>query len=123
MLRLWIKDNTNGRVHEYGTNKHDSLVLQEDGSLHYENIQCCAGTKYPEEGYSFCREDGTIPDINAFDIGDEYLDIGGCYYDKKADENGLVLTIDGATAYFPKDFIIEAVKAYIKEKGRAGSDG
>ncbi len=116
MLRLWVKDNTSGAVHEYGTNRHDSLVLQEDGSLHYENIQCCAGTMFPEEGYSFCREDGTIPDVTAVDIGDEYLDIGGCYFEKPTnDEKGLVLTFDGATGYFPKEFIVEAIRAYIKQ--------
>ena len=51
MLRLYVKDNTSGRVHEYGTNQHDALILQNDGSLHYENLQCCAGTMFPEEGY------------------------------------------------------------------------
>ena len=25
MLRLYVKDNTSGRVHEYGTNQHDAL--------------------------------------------------------------------------------------------------
>lgn len=83
MLRLWIKDNANGTVHEYGTNPHDSLILQEDGSLHYENLQCCAGTMFPEEGFSFCREDGTIPDLTTVDGMDEYLDIGGCFYETK----------------------------------------
>jgi len=114
MLRLWVKDNASGMVHEYGTNRHDSLVLQEDGSLHYENIQCCAGTRYPEEGYSFCREDGTTPDATAVDVGDEYLDIGGCFYAEKAEGKGLVLTIDGATGYFPKEFIIEDIKVYME---------
>lgn len=88
MLRLWVKDNMNGAVHEYGTSRHDSLVLQKDGSLHYENLQCCTGTKYSEEGYSFCREDGTIPDATAVDVGDEYLDIGGSYFKKQAEEKG-----------------------------------
>lgn len=77
MVRLWIKDNTTGEVHEYGTSHHDALVLQEDGSLHYLNLQSCAGTMFPEEGYSFCSEDGSVPSM--FDItgGEEYLDIGG----------------------------------------------
>ncbi len=76
MLKLWVKDNTNGYIHEYGTNPHDSLYL-ENGAIHYENLQCCAGTKYPEEGYSFCLEDGTTPDYDGYD---GYLDIGGEYY-------------------------------------------
>lgn len=82
MLRLFVKDNTSGRVHEYGTNQHDSLVLQDDGSLHYENLQCCAGTMFPEEGYSFCNEDGTIPKWDKEYGAEPYIDIGGEFYNK-----------------------------------------
>ena len=82
MLRLYVKDNTSGRVHEYGTNQHDSLVLQDDGSLHYENLQCCAGTMFPEEGYSFCNEDGTIPKRDKKYEAEPYIDIGGEFYNK-----------------------------------------
>ena len=82
MLRLYVKDNTSGRVHEYGTNQHDSLVLQDDGSLHYENLQCCAGTMFPEEGYSFCNEDGTIPKWDKEYRAEPYIDIGGEFYNK-----------------------------------------
>ena len=81
MLRLFIKDNTNGNVHEYGESSHDALILQEDGSIHYENMQNCCGTMFPEEGYSFCLEDGTVPPL--YDPEREpYLDIGGEYYTK-----------------------------------------
>ena len=82
MLRLYVKDNTSGRVHEYGTNQHDALILQNDGSLHYENLQCCAGTMFPEEGYSFCNEDGTIPKWDEKYGSEPYIDIGGEYYNK-----------------------------------------
>ena len=82
MLRLYVKDNTSGRVHEYGTNQHDSLILQDDGSLHYENLQCCAGTMFPEEGYSFCNEDGTIPKWDKKYGAEPYIDIGGEFYNK-----------------------------------------
>ena len=82
MLRLYVKDNTSGRVHECGTNQHDSLVLQDDGSLHYENLQCCAGTMFPEEGYSFCNEDGTIPKWDKEYGAEPYIDIGGEFYNK-----------------------------------------
>ncbi len=75
MLRLYIRDNTDGHVHEYGTNPHDSLILQEDGSLHYHNLQNGEGTMFPAEGYSFCYADGTIPQWDMDD--DPYLDIGG----------------------------------------------
>ena len=82
MLRLYVKDNTNGQVHEYGTNQHDALILQDDGSLHYENLQCCAGTMFPTEGYSFCNEDGTIPKWDEKYEAEPYIDIGGEYYSK-----------------------------------------
>lgn len=73
MVRLFVRDNTNGHVHEYGTDRHDALILQEDGSLHYENLQNGCGTMFPEEGYSFCFEDGTEPMWSApcIDIGGE----------------------------------------------------
>lgn len=79
MLRLWVKNNTDGSVHEYGTDKHDALILQEDGSLHYENLQNSTGTMFPEEGYSFCSENGEIPDPTNVD-DDAIIDIGGCFY-------------------------------------------
>ena len=82
MLRLYVKDNTSGRVHEYGTNQHDALILQDDGSLHYENLQCCTGTMFPEEGYSFCNEDGTIPKWDKEYGAEPYIDIGGEFYNK-----------------------------------------
>lgn len=82
MLRLYVKDNASGRVHEYGTNQHDSLVLQDDGSLHYENLQCCSGTMFPEEGYSFCNEDGTIPKWDKEYGAEPFIDIGGEFYNK-----------------------------------------
>lgn len=65
------------------------------------------------------NENDTIPDATAVDVGDN-LDIGGCSYAEKAEEKGLVLTIDGATGYFPKEFIVEAIKAYMKQN--KGSD-
>lgn len=76
MLKLWVKDNTTGKIHEYGTDKHDALVLQEDGSLHYEHLQCGVGTMFPEEGFSFCDETGVVPDLGNMDE-DGYIDIGG----------------------------------------------
>ena len=80
MVRLFIRDNETGFVHEYGTDPHDSLVLQADGSLHYENLHNCAGTEFPNEGYSFCLEDGTIPAWDKEHGCEPYVDIGGEYY-------------------------------------------
>lgn len=73
-VKIYIRDNTSGKVHEYGTNPHDALILQEDGSLHYENLQNCTGTMYPEEGYSFCTVSGKPPEDTD---GERLVDIGG----------------------------------------------
>lgn len=74
MVRIWIRDNISGDVREYGTDQHDSLVIQEDGSLHYYNMQNGCGTMFPEEGYSFCLEEGITPDEMPYG---RYIDIGG----------------------------------------------
>lgn len=80
-VRLFLKDNINGTVHEYGTDEHDSLVLQDDGSLHYYNLQNGTGTKFPEEGYSFCRADGSLLGRSYANYEDDIIDTGGDYYD------------------------------------------
>lgn len=79
-VRLYLKDNTDGKIHEYGSNLHDSLILQEDGSLHYKNLQNCAGTEFPEEGYSFVLPNGDDPRKCEEYIRhgvERYIDIGG----------------------------------------------
>ena len=56
-MKLFVKDNTTGRVHEVGTNVHDSLWLMDDGSIHYYNLQCGEGTYGGAiSGFSFCDE-------------------------------------------------------------------
>lgn len=79
-VKLYIRDNTNGNIHEYGTNQHDALILQDDGSLHYKNLQNGCGTMYPDEGYTFCEADGSDPrtreDYIQYGV-EPYIDIGG----------------------------------------------
>lgn len=93
-VRLYLRDNTNGSIHEYGTNPHDSLILNKDGSLHYENLQNQCGTEYPEEGYTFVLADGTDPrdDEETLRYEEPYLDIGGDYYESgRAEEDRRLL--------------------------------
>lgn len=81
-IRLWLRDNTNGSVHEYGTNQHDALVVTDNGTIHYENLQNGCGTMFPEEGYSFCRPNGEAL-IDELAITEEpwaYADIGAQYW-------------------------------------------
>ena len=83
MVRLFVKDNLSGDVHEYGDDSHDSLILSEDGSLHYYNLHNGTGTMFSEEGYSFCLADGSDPRLREdyIEYGVEpYIDIGGEKY-------------------------------------------
>ena len=56
MLKLFIKDHETGKVHEYGTNPHDSLIVNDNGSIHYYNLQNGEGTMFG--AYCFCDNDG-----------------------------------------------------------------
>lgn len=80
MLKLYIKNNITGRVHEYGNNQHDALILGDDNALHYENLQDSCGTDFPKEGYSFVLENGkdprTDPEYIRYGV-EPYIDIGG----------------------------------------------
>ncbi len=92
-VRLFVKDNTNGAAHEYGDSPHDSLLLTKDGSLHYENLQNCTGTQFPEEGYSFCDENGNV-DFECPETGDKIYDIGGykMNFERKGEKKAMKLT-------------------------------
>lgn len=59
MIRLFIKDHETGKVHEYGTNPHDSLIVAGEGSIHYYNLQNGEGTV--SGAYSFCDKNGNDP--------------------------------------------------------------
>ncbi len=86
-LKLYVRDNFDGTVHEYGTNPHDSLMVMDDGSLHYLNLQNGSGTLYPSDGYSFCLENGRDPrDPDLQRDGDPFLDIGGNYFGNLKEE-------------------------------------
>lgn len=75
-MKLFVKDNTTGKVHEVGTNVHDSLWLNDDGSIHYYNMQIGEGTY--ANGFSFCDENGNVPsfdDIDFIETGQRWLPI------------------------------------------------
>jgi len=75
-VKLFIKDLQGGNVHEYGTNQHDSLILQPDGTLAYFNLQTGDGSG--EHGsYRFCKEDGSDPRNTSNWQEEPFLDIGG----------------------------------------------
>lgn len=59
MVRLFVRDVSTGTVHELGTDVHDSLIRNDDGSLSYYNLQNGCGTA---DEYEFCLPDGDEPD-------------------------------------------------------------
>lgn len=80
MVKIYVRDNLNGMIHEYGTNPHDSLMVNGDGSLHYFNLQYRTGTEYQDDGYTFVFKNGLDPRESKLckKYGeDAYLDIGG----------------------------------------------
>lgn len=49
---IWIRDKYLGGEHLYGTDSHDSLMIDKDGGLQYYNLQNGDGTG-PGGGYEF----------------------------------------------------------------------
>ena len=77
---MWIRDNENGEVRQYGTNHHDALAIAPDGRcLYYENLQNGDGSR--GGGYSFVTDEkGNTPinDEELMEYGAKaYFDIGG----------------------------------------------
>lgn len=71
---MYIKNNTNGKIRRYGTDKNDSLVVSEDGKcLYYKNIEENCSSRYGI--YSFCDENGKIPAEKEGSHDNEYFDL------------------------------------------------
>jgi len=48
MINLWIRDKYSGRIHKIGDNSHDCLTVDDEGTVHYYNLQNgdgCSGYK------------------------------------------------------------------------------
>ena len=43
LMNIWVKDKSDGYIHQVGTDKHDSLELI-NGKVEYVNMQCMCGT-------------------------------------------------------------------------------
>lgn len=39
MIDLYIRDKYNGHIHKIGDNPHDCLMVDDDGTVHYYNLQ------------------------------------------------------------------------------------
>ena len=73
-----VRDKDNGREHIVGTDTHDSLYIDDDGSLHYHNYQNGEGSgasrKYAYEFVGAGAEWAERPQIEFIEI-DKLLDI------------------------------------------------
>ena len=50
---IWVRDTFDNRVHQVGTEQHDSLMML-DGVIHYENLQNGGGTF--DNSYEFVEQ-------------------------------------------------------------------
>ena len=60
LLNIWVKDKSNGYIHQVGTNALDSLELI-DGKVEYIDLQCMCGTLDGE--YVFVESGSADDDI------------------------------------------------------------
>ena len=75
---MYIRDNITGRVWEYGTDKHDSLVISEDGkTLYYYNVHNGEGSRFGT--YSIVTDERGLIPLHDESLGLEtaYANIGG----------------------------------------------
>lgn len=81
---MYIKDTYTGNVRKYGSNRHDSLRISNDGTcLTYEHLQCgdgsIAGDK-EHSGFLFCDDEGRTPEedeVLCRHGADAFFNIGG----------------------------------------------
>lgn len=75
-MELYIKNNYTGKVHQIGTDQHDSLYVDSNGAIQYLNLQVGEGTQFStrREGYSFCDKNGK--DLRDWEEEYNYVGIG-----------------------------------------------
>ena len=84
MIDLWIRDKYSGNVHKIGDDPHDCLMVDEEGTVHYYNLQCgdgCIGyqsvnrdtlsdefpdTDWKERSTEFVHAFEFVPNINDY---------------------------------------------------------
>ena len=59
---FFVKDKLTGRIHKVGDDQHDSIWVDQDGELHYYNLQNgdgCSGKSRKDDGcgYEFVPSD------------------------------------------------------------------
>ena len=76
---MYIKDLETGTVRKYGSDRHDSLRISDDGRvLSYYNLQNGDGSQWGD--YRFCDDEGHTPEEDETLVkygADAYFNIGG----------------------------------------------
>ena len=78
---IYVKDRISGLIHKVGSDKHDSMWIDENGTVHYFNLKSgdgCAGFESAhnkDDGYEFVpSEDGELDSkYKAIFISDEEM--------------------------------------------------
>lgn len=58
LIDFYVKDKVDGSVHRVGDDRHDSIWVDSNGTLHYQNLQngdgCSSNSHYDDkQGYEF----------------------------------------------------------------------
>ena len=61
LINVWVKDKHSGKVHQVGTNVHDSLTTM-NGTVVYYNMQNGDGSGFDDSGYEIIDP----PDMDAY---------------------------------------------------------
>lgn len=77
---MYIKDTLTGTIRKYGSERHDSLMISNDGTrLYYYNLQCGEGSQFGT--YVFCTDEkGLTPNKDEVLLkhgAEAYFNIGG----------------------------------------------
>lgn len=59
---FYVRDKTSGEIHKVGTDAHDSIWVDHEGTLHYQNLQNADGCSFrsakdDKQGYEFVPSD------------------------------------------------------------------
>ncbi len=66
---IYVRDKYSGRIHRVGDDIHDSLWVDENGTLFYHNMQNGDGCM----GYHSVNQDKTVDNPNEYQFGYEFV--------------------------------------------------
>lgn len=66
---IYVRDKYSGRIHRVGDDVHDSFWVDENGTLHYHNMQNGDGCA----GYKSVNQDKTVDNPDEYRFGYEFV--------------------------------------------------